>query len=63
MHTKTKHPKGQKQSSSLSILLTHAKLQTTSCAHMVVQGEVLTGPSSPINPALEEKVGTVKADK
>ncbi len=56
MHTKTKQP------SNLSILLTHTKLQTPSCAHMVVQSKVLTGPSSPINPALE-KVGTVKGDK
>lgn len=56
VHTKTK------QSSSPSVLLTHIKLQTPSCAHMVVQGKALTGPISPINPALE-KVGTVKVDK
>lgn len=62
MHTETKHPKCQKQLSSLSILLTHANLQAPSFAHMVVQGKVLTGPSLTINPALE-KVGTVKADK
>lgn len=58
--TKAHRNNTSERSSSFSVLLTHTKLQAPSCEHMVVQSKVLTGPSSPINSALE-KVGTVKS--